>query len=136
MRFDVIKQFNKYAANNKSLIQKALTTATGVGGALIPENLEQLITDTVIRLSPELAMALMKKISSWFLMVDGTGVRLQGSRGKTLNQKEMRWALASQGPSILLSPLCFGLTKDGIRYERTLRKGHRFSSSIQIMLHK
>lgn len=59
----LIKQFNKYASENKSLIQKALTTATGVGGALIPENLEEIITDTVIRLSPELAMALMKKIS-------------------------------------------------------------------------
>ena len=60
---ELIRQFNKYAKDNQSLIQKALTTATGVGGALIPENLEKLITDTLIRLSPELAMALMKKIS-------------------------------------------------------------------------
>ena len=60
---ELIRQFNKYAQDNQSLIQKALTTATGVGAALIPENLEKLITDTLIRLSPELAMALMKKIS-------------------------------------------------------------------------
>lgn len=59
----LIKQFNKYASENRSLIEKALTTATGVGGALIPENLEKIITDTLIRLSPELAMAEGKKIS-------------------------------------------------------------------------
>lgn len=39
-----------------SQIQKALTTATNVGEGLIPESLEQMITDTVIRLSPELAL--------------------------------------------------------------------------------
>jgi len=63
MRIQPIQQFNKYASKNRSLIEKALTTATGVGGALIPENLEKIITDTVIRLSPELAMTLQKKIS-------------------------------------------------------------------------
>jgi hypothetical protein len=60
---NLIKQFNIYARNNISNLQKALTSATGVGEALIPENLEQLITDTLIRLSPELAMAESKKIS-------------------------------------------------------------------------
>jgi len=59
----LIKQFNKFASDNRSLIEKALTSATGVGGALIPENLEKIITDTVIRLSPELAMVMQKKIS-------------------------------------------------------------------------
>lgn len=59
----VFRQFNKFAQDNENLIQKALTTASGVGAALIPENLEQIITDTIIRLSPELAMVLMKKIS-------------------------------------------------------------------------
>ena len=58
-----IKQFNLFAKDNQSLIQKALTSATDVGEALIPENLEQIITDTVIRLSPELAMLEPKKIS-------------------------------------------------------------------------
>jgi hypothetical protein len=60
---DKFRQFNKYMEANKDVISKALTSATGVGGALIPENLEQIITDTVIRLSPELAMVFQKKIS-------------------------------------------------------------------------
>ncbi len=30
-------------------------------------------------------------------MVDGTGVPLQGPKGIDLGQKEMRWALASNG---------------------------------------
>lgn len=63
MRNEVFKQFNKFAQSNQSLIQKALTSATGVGEALIPENLEQIITDTLVRLSPELAMVEKKKIS-------------------------------------------------------------------------
>lgn len=58
----IINQFNKYALNNKSLIQKALTTAVGVGQALIPQNLEEQITDTVIRLSPEMALVTTKPI--------------------------------------------------------------------------
>lgn len=58
-----IRQFNIFAKDNQSLIEKALTSATGVGGALIPENLEQIITDTVIRMSPELALVTPKKIS-------------------------------------------------------------------------
>jgi len=39
----------------------------------------------------------MKKIPYTFLMPDGTGVHLQGSKGKDLGQKQMRWALASCG---------------------------------------
>lgn len=58
----IINQFNKYALNNKSLIQKALTSAVGVGAALIPQNLEEQITDTVIRLSPEMALVTTKSI--------------------------------------------------------------------------
>jgi len=58
----LINQFNKYSLNNKSLISKALTTAVGVGNALIPQNLEEQITDTVIRLSPELALVTTKSI--------------------------------------------------------------------------
>jgi len=50
------QMFNRYASANQNLIQKALTTATNVGGALIPENLEQIITDTVQRLSPEISV--------------------------------------------------------------------------------
>lgn len=63
MNQTVFKQFNKYAQENESLIAKALSTASGVGEALIPENLEKIITDTLIRLSPELAMIETKKIA-------------------------------------------------------------------------
>jgi len=39
----------------------------------------------------------LKKVPYRFLMVDGTGVRLQGYRGINLGKGEMRWALASLG---------------------------------------
>lgn len=51
-----IAMYNAFMQKNPNLIHKALTSASGVGQALIPENLEKIITDTVIRLSPELAM--------------------------------------------------------------------------------
>lgn len=51
-----IQQFNLAARQNKSLIQKALTSVTNVGEALIPELLEEVITNTVVRMSPELAV--------------------------------------------------------------------------------
>jgi len=41
---------------NKSLIRKALDSSTNVGEGLIPEHLEEVITNTIVRLSPELAM--------------------------------------------------------------------------------
>jgi hypothetical protein len=41
----------------KSLVQKALlTAATNVGEGLIPQHLEKLITNTIVRLAPEIAM--------------------------------------------------------------------------------
>ncbi|MBN2222531.1 MAG: hypothetical protein JW708_10030, partial [Vallitaleaceae bacterium] len=40
-----------------------------------------------------------KKIPYSFLMVDGTGVHLQGPGGVDIGQKRMRWALASTGVS-------------------------------------
>lgn len=56
--------FNQYAQSNKgNLLKKALTSASGVAGALIPQNLEKEITNTIIRLSPELALVTMKKIA-------------------------------------------------------------------------
>lgn len=58
-----LKMYNRYANDNQSLLAKALTSATGVGEALIPENLEREITNTIIRLSPELALATDKKIT-------------------------------------------------------------------------
>ena len=53
---NIIKQYNKYAQANNSLLQKALTSATNVGEALIPQKLEQVITNIMVRLSPEVAV--------------------------------------------------------------------------------
>jgi len=58
--YDLVRQFNKYAGENKSLIQKALTSATGSGEALIPQHLEAIITNAIPRLSPALAMVTPK----------------------------------------------------------------------------
>lgn len=57
---DLLKSYNKYAGENKSLIRKALTSVTGSGEALIPQHLEQIITNSVPRLSPTLAMVTPK----------------------------------------------------------------------------
>lgn len=56
---ELIRQFNRLGSQRKTLIQKALSTATtgeGAGGALVPEKLEKIITNTVVRLSPEMAV--------------------------------------------------------------------------------
>lgn len=56
---NLVRQFNRLGSDRKSLIQKALSTATtgdGAGRALIPEKLEKIITNTVVRLSPEMAV--------------------------------------------------------------------------------
>ena len=60
--FTQLKQYNRFAGENQSLIKKALTSATGVGEALIPQSLEKEITNLIIRLSPELALLQSKKI--------------------------------------------------------------------------
>lgn len=51
-----IRQFNQLAGTRKSLIRKALTSAAGTAEALVPEKLEEIITNTIVRLSPELAV--------------------------------------------------------------------------------
>jgi hypothetical protein len=53
---EVIRMFNKFARANKADIRKALTSATGVGEGLVPEKLEAIITNTMVRLSPEIAV--------------------------------------------------------------------------------
>lgn len=54
---DLLRQFNKYSNDQRSLVQKAmLTAATGVGEALIPQHLEKIITNLAVRLAPEIAM--------------------------------------------------------------------------------
>ncbi len=53
---DLLKQYNRWAGENKNLISKALTSASGSGGALVPQHLEEVISNAVPRISPELAM--------------------------------------------------------------------------------
>lgn len=60
MGSEIIRQFNAHAGQNKSLIRKALDSSSAKGQALIPEYLEQVITNTITRLSPELAMVSAK----------------------------------------------------------------------------
>lgn len=57
MNTNLITQFNKWAGENRNLIQKALAGASGANGAaLIPQHLEQIVTNGVPRISPELAI--------------------------------------------------------------------------------
>lgn len=51
-----IRQYNNIIAKDRSLIRKALDSSASVGQSLIPEKLETVITNTILRLSPELAM--------------------------------------------------------------------------------
>lgn len=54
---DLLRQYNKYANDQRSLVQKALlTSATNVGEALIPQHLEKVITSLIVRLAPEIAV--------------------------------------------------------------------------------
>lgn len=53
---DIINQYNKFAASGNNLIQKALSSAAGVGEALIPQKLEKVITNTLTYLMPEMAI--------------------------------------------------------------------------------
>jgi hypothetical protein len=59
-----IKQFNDHVKNNLTLFEKALTTASGSGGALISESLEREVTNILMRLSPEISLLYLKKIQS------------------------------------------------------------------------
>lgn len=61
--YPLTKQYNKFAKLNRSIITKALSSASGIGESHIPQSLEKLYTDTIIRMSPELAMITSKKIS-------------------------------------------------------------------------
>lgn len=57
-----IYDFNSLYAHkdNKSLIQKALTSAINQGEALVPQHLEEVITNTAVRLVPELAIPVLR----------------------------------------------------------------------------
>jgi hypothetical protein len=56
MEATVYQQYRKLGQVRKSLIRKALDSSAGVGEALIPEKLEQIITNTLPRLAPEMAV--------------------------------------------------------------------------------
>ena len=57
MNTNLISQFNKWAGEDRNLIQKALSGASGANGAaLIPQHLEQIVTNAVPRISPELSV--------------------------------------------------------------------------------
>jgi len=49
-------EYRRLGEVRKSLIRKALDSSTGVGEALIPEKLEEIISNTVVRLAPEMAI--------------------------------------------------------------------------------
>jgi hypothetical protein len=53
---NIVAQFANMQQDRKTLIRKALDSSAGVGGALVPQHLEKTITNTVLRLSPELAL--------------------------------------------------------------------------------
>jgi hypothetical protein len=57
-----VSTFNKLfgTPESKSLIQKAFSSASNIGGALVPEHLEEVITNTLVRLVPELAIPVLK----------------------------------------------------------------------------
>jgi len=69
----------------------------------------------------------MKDIPFRFLLVDGTKVHLQGSRGKDLGQAEMRWALASLGSAYRFEPVGFWIQSDWkeIRQDLNRRLNYR-----------
>ena len=57
---EIVRQYNRLAGENSSLIKKALTAATGSGEALVPQQLEQAITNAIPRLSVALSMVTPK----------------------------------------------------------------------------
>jgi hypothetical protein len=60
------KLYNEFNQNQEvsKAINKALTSAVNVGEGLIPESLEKVITDTVIKLSPQLSLMTPVSIES------------------------------------------------------------------------
>lgn len=53
---DIFQTFNSFVKSDPTAIQKALTTASGVGQGMSPQSLEKNVTDTVIKLQPEVAL--------------------------------------------------------------------------------
>ena len=64
----------------------------------------------------------LKAVPFQFLLVDGTKVRLQGSSGEDLGQAEMRWALASRGPSFRFEPVGFWIDTGWAQIRKDLNR--------------
>ncbi|MEA1964117.1 MAG: hypothetical protein U9O41_03205 [Candidatus Aerophobetes bacterium] len=62
----------------------------------------------------------LKKVPYRFLMVDGTGVRLQGYKGTKMGKSEMRWALASLGENEPFEPVGFWINKSWNKIKKDL----------------
>ncbi len=63
-----------------------------------------------------------KDIPFRFLIVDGTKVHLQGSRGADLGQAEMRWALASLGAQSRFEPVGFWINSSWAEIRQDLNR--------------
>lgn len=64
----------------------------------------------------------LKKVPYRFLMVDGTGVRLQGHKGIDLGNGEMRWAMASLEEGKPFEPVGFWIDKSWKEIRKDLDK--------------
>lgn len=63
-----------------------------------------------------------KDVPYRFLMADGTMVRLQDGRGKSLGKKEMQWAMGSIGEGEPFSLLGFWLNTEWLQIKRELKE--------------
>ena len=61
---DIFQTMNEFVKNDPTAIQKALTVASGVGQGFSPQSLEKNVTDTVIKLQPEIALLTGVQIAS------------------------------------------------------------------------
>lgn len=64
----------------------------------------------------------LKKVPYRFLMVDGTGVRLQGYKGTNQGKGKMRWAMASVGEGEPFEPVGFWVDKSWRQIKEDLAK--------------
>lgn len=96
---NALQKFRKMYPNgeNSSLIQKSLTSAANVGEGLIPEKLEEIITNTVVRLVPELQLPTLQfdnqKVHSFnrLVSIPGAGSAMgEGATTPTRNSQTQR----------------------------------------------
>lgn len=60
---ELLRRYNQNPQFAKGLVQKALTAASASGGPLSPQILERLITNTMVRLAPEIAVIVPKSVA-------------------------------------------------------------------------